>query len=182
MRVEEAPLPGVRVIHPIRYDDERGWFAEIWNADRYRDAGLHMRFVQTNTSYSTRGVLRGLHFQWPAPQDKLISVLAGAVFDVAVDVRPASPTFGHWYGLELSTDNRRQLWVPGGLAHGFLVLSDHALVHYQCTAPYDAASDRSIAWDDPGIGIEWPERPTVISDKDRAAPRLRDLAVAELPT
>lgn len=181
MTISDAPLPGVKVVQPTRFEDERGWFAEVWNADRYRDAGLDLRFVQANVSSSSRGVLRGLHFQWPNAQGKLITVLAGTVFDAVVDVRPASPTFGNWYGLELSAENRLQLWVPEGFAHGFLTLSDTALVHYHCTAAYDAASDRTLAWDDPDVGIAWPRTPTRISDKDRIAPRLRDHTTAALP-
>lgn len=181
MRIETAPLPGVRIVHPPRAEDERGWFAELWNHERYRAAGLDIRFVQANASWSRRGVLRGLHYQWPMAQGKLVTALEGTIFDVVVDVRPASATFRHWFGLELSAANRRQLWVPEGFAHGFVVLSDHALVHYGCTAVYEPASDRVVAWDDPEIGIEWPRAPAVVSVKDRAAPRLRDVPDASLP-
>jgi dTDP-4-dehydrorhamnose 3,5-epimerase len=182
MRIVDAPLPGVRVIHTARFVDSRGWFAEIWNAERYSAAGFHARFVQGNASASTRGVLRGLHFQWPNAQGKLITVLSGTVYDVVVDVRPASPAFGKWYGLELSGDNGHQLWVPEGFAHGFLALSDQAIVHYHCTTVYDPASDRTLAWDDPDVAIVWPSPPVVVSEKDRVAPRLRDLERAALPT
>jgi dTDP-4-dehydrorhamnose 3,5-epimerase len=182
MKVVDASLPGVKVIHPSRFEDARGWFEEIWNAERYRQAGLEARFVQGNVSYSTLGVLRGLHFQWPRAQGKLITVLSGAIFDAVVDVRPTSSTFGNWYGIELSAENRLQLWVPEGYAHGFLALADRVLVHYHCTAAYDAASDRALAWDDPDVGIAWPSPPVLVSDKDRAAPRLRDHERAALPT
>ncbi len=181
MKIIDGSLPGVKVIHPPRFEDDRGWFAEIWNMERYQRAGLDARFVQGNVSSSPRGVLRGLHFQWPNPQGKLITVLTGAIFDAVVDIRATSATFGKWYGLELSVENRLQLWVPEGFAHGFIVLSDHALVHYHCTAVYDPAADRALAWDDPDVGIAWPQRPIVISDKDRAAPRLHEQARTMLP-
>ena len=177
----DTPLPGVRIVDTARFDDERGWFAELWNAERYRAAGLDLSFVQDNVSFSRRGVLRGMHFQWPNAQGKLISVVAGSIFDVCVDVRVGSPTFGHWLGDVLSAENRRQLWVPEGLAHGFLVLSDTALVHYNCTVPYDARSDRAIAWNDPEVGIAWPQPPLTVSRKDETAPRLAQLAPESLP-
>lgn len=175
MNVLDAPIPGVLVIETDRFADGRGWFAEVWNAERYAAAGLPLTFVQSNVSRSTRGVLRGMHFQHPRAQAKLVSVLHGRVFDVAVDIRPGSPTFGRWHGRELSAENRLQFYIPEGLAHGFLTLSDDAIVHYNCSDVYDAASDRALAWDDPDVGIEWPETPVTISDRDRSAPRLRDL-------
>lgn len=175
MKIIDAPLEGVKIIDPDRFEDERGWFFEVWNDERYRAAGLPVRFAQDNASYSGRGVLRGMHYQSPNEQGKLISVLSGSIFDAVVDLRLGSPTFGRWYGCELSVDNRLQLWVSEGFAHGFLALSDHAIVHYNCTVPYDAASDRALAWDDPEVLIAWPRPPTVVSDKDRAAPRLREL-------
>lgn len=176
MNVLDTSLPGVKVIRAKRFPDERGWFAELWNVERYREVGIASEFAQDNVSFSTRGVLRGLHFQEPNGQGKLISALHGTIFDVAVDVRPDSPTFGRWEGRVLSQENGEQLWIPEGFAHGFLVLSDSALVHYNCTTVYDPAGDRSLAWDDPDVGIDWPETPALISPKDRAAPRLRDLA------
>jgi dTDP-4-dehydrorhamnose 3,5-epimerase len=182
MRVTAAPLAGLLVIETHRFEDERGWFSELWNAERYAAAGLDIPFVQDNVSASHRGVLRGMHYQYPNPQGKLITALVGAVYDVVVDVRRDSPTFGRWYGRELSAENRVQLWVPAGFAHGFLALSDEAVVHYNCTALYDAAGDRSLAWDDPDVAIEWPGVPAVISAKDRAAPRLRELPQEALPT
>jgi dTDP-4-dehydrorhamnose 3,5-epimerase len=183
IRPLDTALPGVLLLHAPHFEDDRGWFAELWNAGRYAEAGLDVEFVQHNTSCSHRGVLRGLHFQHPNPQGKLISVLRGTVYDAVVDVRLGSPTFGRWYGCELSAANGLQLWMPPGFAHGFLVLSDEAIVHYACTEVYDAGSDRSMAWDDPDIGIAWPGRPGVVSAKDRAAPRLRDLEhlAASLP-
>lgn len=174
MKIIETPLGGVKLLEMDRFADERGWFSELWNEGRYRDAGLPVTFAQDNVSFSTRGVLRGMHFQTPNEQGKLVCVLAGAVFDVVVDVRRGSPTFARWYGCELSRENRRQLWVPEGFAHGFLALSD-ALVHYNCTAPYHAASDRSLAWNDRDVAITWPEEPRLISPKDVAAPTLQHL-------
>lgn len=181
MTVIDAPLRGVKVIEPDRFEDERGWFMELWNEERYRAAGLPLTFAQDNVSYSRRGVLRGMHYQTPNGQGKLVCVLGGAVFDVVVDVRWGSPTFGRWFGSELSRDNRRQLWVPQGFAHGFIVTSSDALVHYNCTSRYHAASDRSLAWDDPDVGIEWPEVPLVISSKDRMAPKLSSTDPGDLP-
>ena len=175
MNVTEAPLAGVKIIEPDRHEDERGWFVELWNEERYRADGLPVTFAQDNVSFSRRGVLRGMHYQTPNEQGKLVCVLAGAVFDAVVDVRRGSPTFGRWYGCGLSRDNGRQLWVPEGFAHGFLVLSEEALVHYNCTVPYHAASDRSLAWNDPEVGIEWPEEPRLVSPKDVAAPTLQHI-------
>jgi dTDP-4-dehydrorhamnose 3,5-epimerase len=183
VRIIATPLHGVQLIEALRFEDERGWFSELWNRGRYRHVGVGAEFRQSNVSLSTRGVLRGLHFQYPNPQGKLISVLSGAVYDAVVDLRLGSPTFGCWYGCELAADKGLQLWVPPGFAHGFLVLSEEAIVHYACTTLYNAGSDRCLAWDDPDIGIAWPNRPGIISAKDRAAPRLRDLehAAASLP-
>ncbi|HSK19858.1 MAG TPA: dTDP-4-dehydrorhamnose 3,5-epimerase [Longimicrobiales bacterium] len=182
MNVIETPLAGVQVFEPDRFEDERGWFMEVWNEERYLHAGLPVRFAQTNVSLSSRGVLRGMHYQSPQEQGKLVSVLSGAVFDVLVDIRRGSPDFGRWYGLELSADNRRQLWIPEGYAHGFLALSAATLVHYACTAPYHPGSDRTLAWDDPDVGIAWPHTPAIISAKDRAAPPLARISDAELPS
>lgn len=177
MRVIDTDLPGVRIFEPERFEDERGWLMELWNEERYGAAGLDVRFVQTNVSWSRRGVLRGLHYQTrPHAQGKLITVPAGAIFDVVVDLRQGSPTFARWYGCELSHDNGRQLWVPEGFAHGFLVLSDAATVHYGCTTPHRRAAERSIAWDDPDIAIQWPAPPLTISARDAASPRLRSVS------
>ena len=181
MRVINTPLDGVKVIEPDRFEDERGWFMELWNEERYRAAGLPVRFAQSNASYSERGVLRGMHYQSPNEQGKLICVLSGAIFDAVVDVRSGSPTFGRWYGCELSRENGRQLWVPEGFAHGFLVTSMEALVHYSCTVAYDAASDRTLAWNDPEVGIEWPEIPLLVSNKDENAQPLSKSGVGLPP-
>ena len=179
--VSDTTLPGAQLIEVPRFDDERGWFAELWNEERYRANGLDFTFAQANVSFSRRGVLRGMHFQWPSGQGKLVSVLSGVVFDAVIDVRVDSPTFGRWYGCELSYENRKQLWAPVGFAHGFLVLSDTALVHYSCTVPYERTADRSVAWDDPDVAIEWPMPPVLVSPKDRDAPRLASVARSTLP-
>ncbi|MGH7444898.1 MAG: dTDP-4-dehydrorhamnose 3,5-epimerase [Longimicrobiales bacterium] len=181
MTVVEAPLAGVRTIALERFDDERGWFAELWNAERYGPAGLPARLVQSNASFSRRGTLRGMHFQFPEEQGKLVSVLSGAIFDAVVDIRVGSPTFGHWYGCELSVANRTQLWAPPGVAHGFLVLSETAVVQYGCTASYAPQSENTIAWDDPDVAIGWPAAPHLVSDRDAQAPRLAAMARERLP-
>jgi dTDP-4-dehydrorhamnose 3,5-epimerase len=181
VKVIEEPFGGVKLIEMDRFEDDRGWFSEMWNEKRSGDVGLgHVRFVQTNVSSSRRGVLRGLHYQTPPHgQGKLVSVVKGSVFDVVVDIRRDSRSFGRWYGCELSRENRRQLWVSEGFAHGFLVLSHDALVIYGCSTPYCSKADRSLAWNDPAIAIEWPTRPLIISNKDATAPGLS--AIAEHP-
>lgn len=152
-----------------------GFFVEIWNAQRYRELGIAETFVQDNLSYSARGILRGLHYQHPHGQGKLVSVLDGEVFDVAVDVRRGSPSFGKWVGQVLSSENKRQMYIPEGFAHGFAVTSASALFHYKCTAYYDRSSEGSLRWDDPELAIEWPIRDAVLSAKDASAPRLREV-------
>lgn len=183
MKVVRTDLPGCVVIEPKVFGDERGYFYEGWNAERFAEHGLPANFVQGNVSRSARGVLRGLHFQWPTnPQGKLVSVLEGEVYDVAVDVRRGSPTFGRWAAVVLSADNKRHFWIPPGFAHGFVVLGEHALFTYLCTAPYDPASDCSVRWDDPQLAIDWPIRAPSLSAKDAAAPLLAELAPERLPT
>ena len=174
MRVLETCLPGVLLLEPEVFEDHRGFFMESWNQERYRDIGIPGPFVQDNVSFSRRGVLRGLHYQNPNPQGKLVSVLHGRVFDVAVDLRSASSSFSQWVGVELSSENKRQLYVPAGCAHGFLVLSQTALFSYKCTEYYVPDSERSLRWDDPDIGIEWPLENPILSPKDSAALLLRD--------
>lgn len=181
MRVEPSALPGVLLIEPKVYGDDRGFFMETWHRERYVEAGIDRPFVQDNLSRSARGVLRGLHLQNPHPQGKLVSVLEGAVFDVAVDVRVGSPHFGEWVGYELSADNHRQLWVPPGFAHGFCVTSDHAMLAYKCTDIYHREGEMSVAWDDPALAIDWPVREPVLSPKDAAAPTLADIERERLP-
>jgi dTDP-4-dehydrorhamnose 3,5-epimerase len=180
MQVTETELPGVLVITPRVFSDTRGFFLESYNERQYGEWGMPTRFVQDNHSRSTRGTLRGLHFQVGQPQAKLCRVLQGEVFDVAVDIRRGSPTFGRWVGVVLSGENHRQLFVPAGFAHGFLVLSETADFLYKCDDFYHPAGDRGIAWDDPLIKIEWPlEGPPLLSAKDAALPRLHE--APELP-
>jgi len=181
MSVTPTDLPGVLVVEPKAFGDARGYFMETWNARRYADLGLTLPFVQDNVSFSARGVLRGLHYQHPQGQGKLVQALLGEVFDVAVDIRPDSPAFGRWVGMTLSAQNRLQLWIPPGFAHGFCVTSETALFAYKCTAYYCPECEGSIRWDDPDIGIAWPiERPS-LSAKDAEAPRLREVPPERLP-
>jgi dTDP-4-dehydrorhamnose 3,5-epimerase len=177
MRVIDTALPPVKLIEPRVFGDERGFFMETWNASAFAEVGLDLSFVQDNHSRSNRGVLRGLHYQLgDAAQGKLVRVTAGAVFDVAVDVRRSSPTFGRWVGYELSAANKRMLWVPPGFAHGFLVLADATDFLYKCTRPYAPAQERAIRWDDPVIRIDWPLSGLApqLSAKDQAAASLAD--------
>lgn len=182
MKVHGTDLDGVVLIEPRVFGDERGWFLETWREERYAEHGIGPKFVQSNASQSRAGVLRGLHYQWPEPQGKLVWVSAGRVLDVAVDIRHGSPTFGKWTGVELSADNHRQLWIPEGFAHGFQVLSDTATFHYLCTRPYQAEFDAGIAWNDPAIGVDWTIDPPELSEKDTRAPRLADVPRERLPT
>lgn len=177
MKTSPTLIPDVFVIEPKVFGDARGFFFESFNEEAFCQAlGFSVQFKQDNHSRSLKGVLRGLHYQVEQPQGKLVRVVRGAVFDVAVDIRPRSATFGKWVGAELSEDNHRQLWVPPGLAHGFLVLSETADFLYKTTDYYAPAHERSIAWDDPAIGIEWPlfGASPVLSAKDAAAPSLAD--------
>lgn len=178
MKVTPLAIADVLLIEPEVFGDARGFFLEAFNARRYREIGIDLPFVQDNVSLSARGVLRGLHFQQPNAQGKLVQVLSGEVFDVAVDVRPGSPSFGRWVAATLSGANHHQLWLPPGFAHGFVVLSESAMFAYKCTALYDKASERSVRWDDPDIGIRWPVSDVQLSDKDARAPLLRELAAA----
>ncbi|MBO9648741.1 MAG: dTDP-4-dehydrorhamnose 3,5-epimerase [Variovorax sp.] len=176
MKISSTSISDVVLLEPKVFGDSRGFFFESYNEEAFRKAvGQEVRFVQDNHSRSARGVLRGLHYQVKQPQGKLVRVVRGAVFDVAVDIRPTSPTFGKWVGVELSEDNHRQLWVPPGLAHGFLVLSESADFLYKTTDYYAPQYERSIAWNDPAIGIRWPSNgePT-LSAKDAAAPTMAD--------
>lgn len=177
MNIVETAIPGLLIIEPKVFGDARGFFMETWNAVAFAAAGLNLTFVQDNHSRSQRGVLRGLHFQNPEPQGKLVRVTRGAVFDVAVDLRASSPTFGRWVGVELSAANHRMFWVPEGFAHGFLTLEDDTDFLYKCTAPYAPQSEHTLAWDDPAVGIDWPlnGHNPMISDKD-----VRGLALSEV--
>ena len=182
MKVVETNLPGCVIIEPAVFGDDRGFFFETWNAERYGEHGLPTRFVQSNVSSSARGVLRGLHYQWPNPQGKLVSVLEGEVYDVAVDIRRGSPHFGKWAAVILSAENKRQFWIPEGFAHGFAVLSERAIFSYLCTAQYDKAADAGVRWDDPGLAIDWPIKAPSLSPKDAAAPLLDEVPAGRLPT
>jgi dTDP-4-dehydrorhamnose 3,5-epimerase len=181
VKVVETSLPGCVVIEPAVFGDDRGFFFETWNADRYGQLGLPDKFVQSNVSSSARGVLRGLHYQWPNPQGKLVSVLEGEVYDVAVDIRRGSPTFGRWAAVILSAENKRQFWIPEGFAHGFAVLSERAIFSYLCTAQYDKSADAGVRWDDAAIGIDWPIDSPLLSDKDGKAPFLAEVTEDRLP-
>ncbi|HZS38690.1 MAG TPA: dTDP-4-dehydrorhamnose 3,5-epimerase [Polyangia bacterium] len=174
MKVTPTSLDGVLLVEPKVLGDARGAFVELYHAERFRQAGIADAFVQDNFSRSSRGVLRGLHFQEPNGQGKLLQVLRGAIFDVAVDVRRGSPQFGRWFGVELSEREVRQMWIPAGFAHGFCVTSDVAEVLYKCTAFYTPESERCIAWNDPAIGIQWPIAAPTLSARDAAAPKLAD--------
>ncbi len=178
MQIEDTPIPAVKIVTPQKYGDARGFFSEVYSQRAWEKAGLHFTFVQDNHSLSrTTGTLRGLHFQSPPfAQDKLIRAVRGRILDVAVDIRRSSPTFGKHVAVELSAENWRQLLIPIGFAHGFVTLEPDVEVVYKTTAPYSAAHDRGIAWDDPAIAIDWrlpPEGPA-LSDKDRRWPHLKD--------
>lgn len=181
MQVIETPIAGVRILEPKVFGDARGFFVETWNQARYAEAGLPERFVQDNLSFSRRGVLRGLHFQNPNGQGKLVYVLQGEVFDVAVDVRLGSPSFGQSVTAILSADNKRQFYIPPGFAHGFCVTSETALFAYKCTEFYEPKSEASILWNDPALGIDWPVTAPELSAKDAAALTLADFPRDRLP-
>jgi dTDP-4-dehydrorhamnose 3,5-epimerase len=180
VNVIRCQLEGLLIVDPKVFGDTRGFFIETWNRRRYAEAGLTAEFVQDNLSSSRRGALRGLHFQNPTPQGKLVSVLEGTVFDVAVDLRRSSPTFRKWHGLELSGENKRQFFVPAGFAHGFLVLSEGALFHYKCTEFYSPQSEMTLLWNDPDLAIDWPVKQPTLSEKDAKGFRLRDIPPEKL--
>lgn len=177
MRIRRMRIPEVLVVEPDVFEDERGFFMETWQERRFREAGLDAGFVQDNRSRSVRGILRGLHYQIRQPQGKLLSVVRGEVYDVAVDMRRSSPTFGHWVGMSLSDANKLMLWVPPGFAHGFYVVSDTVDFEYKCTDFYAPEQERTVAWDDPDLNIDWPllagESP-ILSRKDAAGVAFRD--------
>lgn len=177
MNVIECSIPGPLILEPHVFGDERGFFVESWNAQAFTQAGLDLTFVQDNHSRSQKGVLRGMHFQNPGPQGKLVRVVRGAVFDAVVDLRRSSPTFGKWTGVLLSAENKRMFWVPEGFAHGFLTLEDDTDFLYKCTAPYAPEHEASLAWDDPAVGIEWPLEgiQPILSPKDAAGVALADV-------
>jgi dTDP-4-dehydrorhamnose 3,5-epimerase len=175
MKISTCELEGLLVIEPDVYGDNRGFFVESWNRKRYFDAGIEAEFVQDNFSFSQRGTLRGMHFQNPLTQGKLVSVWQGEVFDVAVDIRRASRTFGRWFGMTLTAENKRQFYVPPGFAHGFAVVSETALFHYKCTEIYSPRNELGFRWDDPDVGIRWPFPAPTLSQRDAQAPFLKDL-------
>lgn len=173
----KTPIDGMFVIEPTVYGDTRGYFMETYNANEFKASGLDMAFVQDNQSKSKKGVLRGLHYQTRNPQGKLVRVINGEVFDVGVDLRPKSSTFGKWYGERLSAENKRQLYIPEGFAHGFLVLSEEAEFVYKCTRLYDPSGEGGLRWNDPEIAVEWPLeniRDILLSDKDKVQPFFKD--------
>lgn len=177
MQVIKTPIEGLLIIEPKVFGDSRGFFMETWQKRRYEEAGISDEFVQDNRSFSQRGILRGLHFQKTHPQGKLFSVICGKVFDVAVDLRKESETFGKWYGTLLDDESNRQLWLPPGFAHGFYVLSESAFCEYKCTDFYDPTDELSLAWDDPTLGISWPllnGAQPVLSAKDSRASSFKE--------
>ena len=177
MKISQTELPGVLVIEPRLFTDERGFFLENYQAERYGANGIGTQFVQDNLSRSIRGTLRGLHFQEPNGQGKLVQVTRGEVFDVAVDIRRGSPTFGKWVGVTLDGDSQKQMWIPPGFAHGFCVMSETADFLYKCTTPYAPACERSLRWNDPQLGIRWPVAEPLLSKKDAEAPPLAEAPV-----
>ena len=181
MNVTQTRIPGLVVVEPRILRDDRGYFLETYSTERYRNAGIQEDFVQDNLSFSERGVLRGLHYQYPHSQGKLVQVVAGEVFDVVVDIRAGSPTFGRWVGERLSDKNHRQMYIPPGFAHGFCVLSGQALFSYKCTDYYSPDTEGGVIWSDPDIKIAWPVDMPVVSAKDAAYPRLKDIERDRLP-
>lgn len=179
MEITPTPLPDVKLLTPRVFSDDRGYFLESWNAEAFARAGIDCAFVQDNHSRSQRNVLRGLHYQLPGAQGKLVRVTNGAAFDVVVDIRRSSPDFGRWYSVELSAENKRMLWVPPGFAHGFLALAEDTDFLYKCTAPYQPGSEHCLLWNDPAIGIEWPVDigAALLSEKDSEGKCLREAAV-----
>ncbi|MCX6124933.1 MAG: dTDP-4-dehydrorhamnose 3,5-epimerase [Proteobacteria bacterium] len=182
MEIRQTSIDGALIIEPKVFGDQRGYFLETFSVGRYEQAGIKGPFIQDNLSFSRRGVLRGLHFQNPGSQGKLVSAPMGEVYDVALDIRQGSPTFGAWFGILLSGENKRQFWLPPGLAHGFVVLSETALFSYKCTEYYAPSSEQTILWNDPKIGIEWPPVEGLeLSAKDRQGRLLGDLDPRSLP-
>jgi dTDP-4-dehydrorhamnose 3,5-epimerase len=181
MEVDETEIPGVLLLKPNVFGDQRGWFMESWQSERYASLGIPEQFVQDNMAYSEQGVLRGLHIQNPYGQGKLVQVIKGEVFDVAVDIRKGSPNFGKWVGVPLSADQHRQLFIPEGFAHGFCVLSDDAVFSYKCSDFYSPEAEHGIAWNDARVGIEWPVEDPILSEKDDSFSHLKDVPLSDLP-
>lgn len=181
MKLVDTGLPGCVILEPQVFGDDRGFFYESFNSDKLAGHGLRPAFVQGNVSVSAKDVLRGLHYQWPNPQGKYVSVLEGEVWDVAVDIRRGSPYFGRWTAVLLSAENKRHFWIPEGFAHGFVVLSERALFSYLCTATYDPSADANIRWNDADLAIDWPVATPLLSGKDAKAPFLSEVAQDRLP-
>lgn len=181
MKFTPTDLPEILIVEPDVHRDERGFFLETWHAEKYAEGGIDVPFVQDNHSRSTRGILRGLHAQIARPQGKLVRASLGEIYDVAVDIRHGSPTFGQHVGVTLSADNFRQLWIPAGFAHGFCVTSEVAELQYKCTDLYDPTSELTLAWNDPALGISWPVESPLLSAKDAEGRALADFADPELP-
>jgi dTDP-4-dehydrorhamnose 3,5-epimerase len=181
MKTTRTELEGVLIIEPPVFPDDRGYFMETFQQKRYHEIGIDTSFVQDNLSFSKKGTLRGLHFQHPHAQAKLVQVLQGEVLDVIVDIRKGSPTFGRWAGIRLSEQNKRQLFVPENFAHGYCVLSETALFTYKCSEFYNPACEKGIRWSDPNIGIQWPLADPILSDKDSRYPALKDIPPKDLP-
>jgi dTDP-4-dehydrorhamnose 3,5-epimerase len=181
MKVIETKLPGVLILEPDVFSDERGFFLETWRSTHYENAGVKGSFVQDNLSFSKRGVLRGLHYQYPQSQGKLVQVLSGCVTDVAVDIRIGSPTFGQWISEQISDANHRQIYIPPGFAHGYYVTSETALFLYKCADFYNPATENGIVWNDPQLNIDWNVTEPVLSSKDAKYPKLKDVAPEKLP-
>ncbi len=181
MKITEIELTGVKIVEPDVFPDDRGYFMEIYQQNRYREFGIDISFVQDNLSYSTKGTLRGLHFQNPNSQAKLVQVIQGEVLDVIVDIRRGSSTFGCWSGVRLSEENHRQLFIPEGFAHGYCVLSDKAIFTYKCSDFYTPECEKGVLWSDPDIGIDWPLKVLTLSEKDGRYPLLKNIPNENLP-
>lgn len=181
MRLLHTELPGVIICEPDVYEDNRGYFFEAWNRMKFSQSGIRVEFVQDNVSKSTRGVLRGLHYQWPYSQAKFVQVLEGEIWDVAADIRSKSPTFGKWVGVTLTGENHRQFFIPEGFAHGFCVLSETAIFHYKCNDYYHPEADKGILWNDPQLSINWPIKNPILSEKDIILKPLAQMDKEDLP-
>lgn len=181
MNTKETKLAGVLVLEPDVFSDERGYFLETWNRTRYESVGIPGSFVQDNISFSKKGILRGLHFQYPQPQGKLVQVLSGQVVDIAVDIRQGSPTFGQWISEELSDENHKQMYIPPGFAHGYCVTSETAVFSYKCTDFYNPKTERGVIWNDPDLKIDWPIAEPILSPRDMGYSRLKDFRPEDLP-
>jgi dTDP-4-dehydrorhamnose 3,5-epimerase len=181
MKILRTDLEGVLIVDPMVFSDDRGFFMETYHKTKYRELGIPVEFVQDNLSFSRNGILRGLHYQYPHGQAKLVQVLEGHAYDVTVDVRRGSKNFGQWVGVHLSDENKRQVYIPEGFAHGFCVLSETVLFSYKCSDLYTPECERGVLWSDPDLGIEWPVKEPILSQKDSKYPRLRDIEVDRLP-